>query len=312
MKKIKNTAGLGRLIMGLNLAIMVLFIVTMIFLSKFDKINVVYVKEKVGYNQASEKVHKAELPIKQNVAELKYYQHKLDTLLAKPTPKERAAAKKLSEDILATKAMVAEKQQKLSESDSTLAATKASYEPIQKKFTDLEQQQQSAKSTYNLVLWLTIALMVIKIAIFAFYNWQNIKNLLSVTKWMKKGSHPAWAFVGWIIPFYNFIKPYAFFSEIWNDSDYLLKDKGIIPNDGREDNADFNLGLWWSLFLICTLLVSWVLSATFMSEGPMFLKMSHTGVIVAATILWALYLAQECNLIRLFNKKNKLMLTIEE
>ncbi|MDR1112888.1 MAG: DUF4328 domain-containing protein, partial [Bacteroidales bacterium] len=139
----------------------------------------------------------------------------------------------------------------------------------------------------------------------------NINNLLHITEWMKRGSHPIWAFAGWLIPAYNFVKPFSFFSEIWNDTDYLLKDKGIIPNDGREDNADFNLGLWWSLLLICILLVTWALHATFMTEGPMFLKMSHTGVIVVATIFWASYLAQECNLIRLFNKKNKLMQTIE-
>lgn len=311
MKKIKNTAGLGRLTMGLNLVIMVLFIVTMIFLSKFDKINVVYVKEKVDYDKASEKVHKAERPIKQSVAEVEYYQHKLDTLSAKPTPKEKAAAKKLAEDIQATKTTLAEKQKRQVEVDSTLAVEKASFEPMQKTFIDLEQQQQSAKSTYNFLLWLTIVLVVVKFAVFAFYNFKNIKNLLSVAEWMKKGSNPIWAFVGWIIPFYNFVKPYAFFSEIWNDSDYLLKDKGVIPNDGREDNADFNLGLWWALLLICILLVSWVLHATFMTEGPMFHKMSHTGVIVAAVILWALYLTLECNLIRLFNKKNKLMQTIE-
>jgi hypothetical protein len=311
MKKIKNTAGLGRLTMGINLVIMVLFIVTMIFLSKFDKINVVYVKEKAGYDKASEKIHEAERPIKQSVAEVEYYQHKFDTLSAKPIPKERVAAKKLTEDIQATKTTLTEKQKKQVEADSALVAAKTTFEPIQKNYTDLKQQQQSAKSTYNFLLWLTIALVIIKIAVFAFYNLQNIKNLLHATEWMKKGSHPAWAFAGWIIPFYNFVKPYAFFSEIWNDSDYLLKDKGIIPNDGHEDNADFNLGLWWSLLLICILLVSWVLHATFMTEGPMFLKMSHTGVIVVATILWALYLAQECNLIRLFNKKNKLMQTIE-
>jgi len=311
MKKIKNTAGLGRSIILLNCIIMVFFIVTMIFLSKFDKINVVYVKEKLYYDKASEKKHDAERPIKQSIAEVEYYQHKLDTLAAKPMPKDRAAAKKLSEDIQATKATLAEKQKRQAEADSSLAAAQASFEPVQKKYTSLEQQQQTAKKHYNIMLWLTIILVVGKIAVFAFYNLQNIKNLLYLTTWMKKGSHPAWAFAGWLIPFYNFVKPYAFFSEIWNDSDYLLKDKGIIPNDGKDDNSDFNLGLWWSLLLICMLLVSWALHTTFMTEGPMFIKMSHIGVIIVATIFWALYLAQECNLIRLFNKKNKLIQTIE-
>ena len=188
MKKIKNTAGLGRLTMGLNLVIMVLFIVTMIFLSKFDKINVVYVKEKVDYDKASEKVHKAERPIKQSVAEVEYYQHKLDTLSAKPTPKEKAAAKKLAEDIQATKTTLAEKQKRQVEVDSTLAVEKASFEPMQKTFIDLEKQQQSAKSTYNFLLWLTIVLVVVKFAVFSFYNFKNIKNLLSVAEWMKKGN----------------------------------------------------------------------------------------------------------------------------
>jgi uncharacterized protein (DUF983 family) len=290
---------------------MVLFIVTMIFLSTFDNINVVYVKEKAGYNKALEQVHEAERPIKQCAAEVRSYQRKVDTLLARPTPKDRTSAKKLAEDIQATKTILDQKQKTQIEVNSALAAAKTSLEPIQKKFINLEQQQKSAKFIYFFMFWLTMGLFIVKISIFAFYNLQNIKNLLCVTQWMKKGSNPSWAFVGWIIPFYNLVKPYAFFSEIWNDSDYLLKDKGIIPNDGREDNADFNLGSWWSLLLICIVLINFVLYFTFMKEGPMFLKLSHTGVIVVATIFWALYLAQECNLIRLFNKKNKMMQTIE-
>jgi hypothetical protein len=311
MKMIKNTVGLGRLTMILNLAIMILFVVAMVFLSKFDKINVVYVQEKVNYEKASEKVHNAERPINQSVAEVEYYQNKLDTLSKQPAPKERVAAKKLNEDIQATKNTLAEKQKKQAENEATLSAETAAFTPIQKNFSDLEQQQQSSKNIFSVMCWLTMAVLVVKIVIFSIYNYQNINNLLRVTKWMKKGSDPIWAFAGWLIPAYNFVKPFSFFSEIWNDTDYLLKDKGIIPNDGREDNADFNLGLWWSLLLICMLLFPWALNATFMTEGPMFLKMSHTGVIVAATIFWALYLAQECNLIRLFNKKNNLMQAIK-
>jgi hypothetical protein len=123
---------------------------------------------------------------------------------------------------------------------------------------------------------------------------------------MKKSAAPFWAYLGWLIPGYNFFKPYTVFAEVYNESNYILLDRNIIEND-IDNNADFNLGLWWGLFIITAVGMSFVLSATFFKEGPMFHKLSHSGVVVTAIVLWALYLLQECVLILRGIKMNKIL-----
>jgi hypothetical protein len=113
---------------------------------------------------------------------------------------------------------------------------------------------------------------------------------------MKKSTSPYWAYLSWLIPGYNLVKPYTVFAEIYNETNYILLDKNIIKED-TDSNADFYLGLWWGLFLIATVVISFILSATFFNQGPMYFKLSHVGVAITAIIIWAFYLLHETVLI---------------
>ncbi|MEG2070622.1 MAG: DUF4328 domain-containing protein [Bacteroidales bacterium] len=306
MKKITNNSILGKITMLFNLLILVLFIVSMVFILKFDEINVVKVRETPHYEKALETMRTVEHPIKQNQAEVEYYTVKLDTL-SKKAPKDKKEATELKEDIDRTKQTLSDKKAALAATDSTIAAQKVIFDPIQTHYNDLCAQTEQAKSKYTLLNWILCVVIVIKIILFAFWTYKNSKNLHHAANWMNKGASSYWAFLGWIIPVYNFVKPYTFFSEIWNETAYLLKDKSIVARDQKDDNSDFILGIWWSLFLIGMLLVPYFINGVFMQEGPMFLKLNHTGIIITAIVFWALYLLQESNVIRKYNKMNKIM-----
>ena len=80
MKKISNNTFLGKLVQILNLVVVVFFILSVVFLLKFDKINVVKVNDEPAYLKAKEELHTIEHPLKQAEAEVDYYTTKLDTL----------------------------------------------------------------------------------------------------------------------------------------------------------------------------------------------------------------------------------------
>jgi len=105
---------------------------------------------------------------------------------------------------------------------------------------------------------------------------------------------------------YNFIKPYTVFNEVINETNYVLADKELTQNDS-DANTDFSIGLWWGLLLVTVLLFSFILSSTFFKQGPMYFKLSHTGVVVVAIVMWALYLLQECMVIRKGIKMNQIL-----
>jgi hypothetical protein len=151
-----------------------------------------------------------------------------------------------------------------------------------------------------------IFLFVVKIKFFATWNYKTLRNLRITSPWMKQSTAPFWAFLGWIIPGYNLIKPYMVFSEVYTESNYILLDKNIIQKD-IDESADFNIGLWWGLFLIAAVLMSVVLNATFFNQGPMYFKLSHSTVAITAIVFYAIYLLQESVLIMKGVKMNQIL-----
>jgi hypothetical protein len=133
-----------------------------------------------------------------------------------------------------------------------------------------------------------------------------MQNLCITSPWMKKSVAPYWAFLGWFIPGYNFIKPYSVFAETFNETNLILIDKNIIQKD-IDSNADFNIGLWWGLLIMAVCVMSYILSATFFKEGPMYLKFSHAGVAITAVVFWAFYLLQETLIILRVIKMNQVL-----
>lgn len=305
MKNITNNAKQAKITMLLNGLVLVFFVISMIFLLNFDKKNRALLSDRPTYQFYQDALRTAEQPLKQHTAEVDYYKVKLDTLNANK-PENKKELKTWQEEVKRVEGMIKEKEEQLASTDSTITAAKAEFAPVEEAYTALENDMASARGTYKLMIWLTIAILIVKIAMFAWWNFKNSKNLHEVAPWMSKGNKPFWAFVGWIIPVYNFIKPFSFFNELFDETNYVLADKGITKADPNEDN-EFFLGLWWGFLLISFLIISWFLHATFFTEGAMFVKLNHTGVAVTAIVFWAIYLLIETYLINKYNVMNKKM-----
>lgn len=313
MKKISNNVFLGRLTQILNVAILVFFVISIVFLLKFDKVNVVKVAEEPSYLKAKEHLHSVEHPLKQNQAEVDYYAYKLDTLTQhlNVVANDKKAAKSVQEDIDRTKKTLADKKEALAQTEQAIADEKAVFEPVEAEYNDLVDRSAQAKSTFNIVAAITFILFLLKVVVWAVWNYKNSKNLRNVCPWMDKAAAPSWAFWGWIIPVYNLIKPYSFFNEIYNETEYALSNKNILPEDNKSDN-DFMLGFWWGMFLMTVCLFSLILSSTFFGNGPSFYKLNHNTVAIVSIIFWLVYVLIEIMVAGKYNKMNKLMVDNED
>ena len=313
MKKISNNVLLGRLTQILNVAILVLFILSIVFLLKFDKINVEKVGTEPTYLKAKEHLHSVEHPLKQNQAEVDYYAYKLDTLSQHQATvaKDKKAAKALQEDIDRTKQHLNEKKEALAQTEQAIADEMAVFEPVEAEYNNLVDQTAQAEGTFNVVAMITLVLFLLKIVIWAIWTYKNAKGLRAVCPWMAKAAAPSWAFWGWIIPVYNFIKPYSFFNELYEETEYALTDKNIIPEDSKSDN-DFMLGFWWGLFLLTVCLITFIVITTFFGNGPAFYKLNHNTVAIVSIIFWLAYVLMEIVVVGKYNKMNKMMVDNED
>jgi len=306
MKKITNNAGLGKLAMLFNVLILGMFIISMVCLLNFDKTNIKLMQSTPAYDNAARELSDTERPRRQAQAEVDYYAHKLDTLKQQPIPADRKKAKEHHEEIERTAHTLEGKEADLKKLDDAIHTQLMFFEAIKVPHFDLMNHVAKAKTTFMITLWITILLFVAKVLIFATWNYKNLLNLRITSPWMKKSTAPYWAYLGWFIPGYNFIKPYMVYAEIYNETNYILLDKNIIQKD-TDTNADFNLGLWWGLLIMAAVVMSYILNATFFNEGPMNYKFSHIGVVIAAIAFWALYLIQESVLIRRAIKMNQIL-----
>ena len=120
MKKLTDNTSLGKHIMLCNVVVLVLFIISMLFLLKFDKTNKAVIQERGHYNKLYEAYVTAQHPLRQDSAEVAYYQYKLDTLQQK-TPANKDDKKALSESIEVTKQTLADKQKQREENIAKMA-----------------------------------------------------------------------------------------------------------------------------------------------------------------------------------------------
>jgi len=306
MKKITNNASLGKLAMLFNILIFSMFLVSMICLMKFDKVNLRLVHETPAYENAARELNDVERPRRQAQADVDYYVTKLEALQQEEVPADKKKAKEYHEEITRNINILETKEADLAKIDEAIQVQLILFEAVKVPHFDLMNQANSSKKVFLLVMWITILLFVAKVAFFAAWNYKNMQNLRLTSPWMEKSTAPYWAYVSWLIPGYNFIKPYVVFAEIYNETNYILLDKDIIKED-VDKNADFNLGLWWGLLLITVVAMSYILNATFFNEGPMHLKFSHIGVVITAIGFWVLYLLQETVLILKGIKMNQIL-----
>jgi hypothetical protein len=264
----------------------------MVCLLKFDKVNVKLVKEAPAYKNAEAELHSAAKPRREAQANVEYYENKIEKLKNEAVPADKKKAKEHYEDIEKTEHTLAVKIEELEKIESDINLQSILFEAIQVPFDDLTNQTTKAKLTFKITLWITILLFVGKVLLFATWNFRDLKNLRITSPWMMKSTAPSWAYLAWLIPGYNLIKPYMVFSEIFNETNFILLDKKVIEKD-IDKNSDFNIGLWWGLLLVSIVLMSLILNATFFNQGPMYYKLSHHVVAYTAILFYFLYLIQE-------------------
>jgi hypothetical protein len=312
MKKLTDNTKLGKLILLCNLIVLVLFIISMLFLLKFDTTNKAVIQERKQYNEVYEAHAMSRQPLKQDSAEVAYYQYKLDTLQQK-TGATKDEKKALAESIEVTKKTLADKKKIQEDNLAKVAELDRFFAPIQSKWDQLNADNDAAKKKFWTLACLTIIAFLLKTFVFAVWGAKNNKNLQNVAPWMKDGMKPWMSYVAWFVPVYNLIKPLSFFKEVWAETDYTLESVGLIKRDeNRIDNSELLMSVWWGFLLLTVWLMNIVLFFTFFREGAFFSKTNHGSMVVVAIIIMVICMALETLLILKYNKKNKQLLELEK
>lgn len=307
MKNITNNSRWGKLTLLLNIAVLVFFIISMLSLMKFDKTNTLVVSERPVYEKAYEDYIMAQHPLKQDSAEVAYYQYKLDTLQQKLAKAEKAAKADINDMINTTKETLGEKKKLQSQHQADLASLESEYKPINDNWNKINDDNAKSKKGFIAMAVITLLLFIVKLLLFGTYNYKNSKNLHEAAAWMKDGM-PSWiAYASWFIPVYNLMKPLTFFKEIWEESEYVLERNNIVERKNTTDNTGLHMGIWWTFLLISVWLMNLVLFLTFFKEGAFFVKANHGAMAIIAIIIMVIAMAEETMLILNYNKINKQM-----
>lgn len=350
MKKITNNVGLGKLTMLFDAVIAVCIIISVILLIRFDKVNVRYQNTKPVYDAYVQDSLRLEQVIgdcqkKMDNAESQkaILTTKIDSLKAeyKVVEKDRKVEQKVKDDLQnAIKfdedqynsfvtAITADSTTQVLASDTLKMSRIANAELID-TYTQLEQDSKSPRMAYNVMIIITILLFIGKVVLFALWSFRNMKNVHAVSPWMEKSTKPIWAILGWCIPVYNLMKPCSVFSEIWDETKYILKSKEIANDD--DDNQMEFIGLWWGLHLFAKCILPLVVGGLmvcfnywflpiagtdFLNMGVFFgirgffLNLNHTFVAILVILAWLLYMGYEIYMVNSYNKMNQMMVDNE-
>ena len=312
MKKLTDNTKLGLLILLCNSVVLVLFIISMLFLMKFDKTNTAVIQERNHYNGLYESYAMAQHPLKQDSAEVAYYQYKLDTLQQK-TAATKDERKALAESIEVTKQTLADKKKLQQENLAKLAELENEFAPAQQTWDQLNADNDAAKKSFWVFAGITIFAFLLKTFVFAVWGAKNNKNLRAIAPWMKDGMKPWMSYVAWFVPIYNLIKPLSFFKEVWEETDYALENVGVVARDeNKVDNSGLVMSIWWGFLLVSVWLMNFVLFSTFFREGAFFTKANHGTMVVVAIVIMVICMALETLLIMKYNRKNELLLKNED
>lgn len=312
MKKLTDNTKLGLLILLCNSVVLVLFIISMLFLMKFDKTNTAVIQERNHYNGLYESYAMAQHPLKQDSAEVAYYQYKLDTLQQK-TAATKDERKALAESIEVTKQTLADKKKLQQDNLAKLAELENEFAPAQQTWDQLNADNNAAKKSFWVLAGITIFAFLLKTFVFAVWGARNNKNLHAIAPWMKDGMKPWMSYVAWFVPIYNLIKPLSFFKEVWEETDYALENVSAVERDeNKVDNSGLVMSIWWGFLLVSVWLMNFVLFSTFFREGAFYTKANHGTMVVVAIVIMVICMALETLLIMKYNRKNELLLKNED
>ncbi len=311
MKKLTDNTSMGKLILLCNVVVLVLFIISMLFLMKFDKTNTAVIQERNHYNKLYEDYATAQHPLKQDSAEVAYYQYKLDTLQQK-TVAGKDEKKALAESIEVTKQTLSDKKKQQADNLAKLADLEKEFAPVQQNWDQLNADNNAAKKKFWVIAWITIIAFLLKTFVFATWGARNNKNLHAIAPWMESGMKPWMSYVAWFVPIYNLIKPLSFFKEVWTETDYALENAEVTPRDENQvDNSGIYMTIWWGFLLISVWLMNFILYSTFFREGAFFTKANHGTMVIVAIVIMVITMCIETFLILQYNKKNKMLVDNE-
>lgn len=350
MKKITNNVGLGKLTMLLDAVIAVCIIISVVLLIRFDKVNVQYQNTKPMYDayvqdslRLQQVIGDCQKKIDNAEEQRGVLTNKIDSLKAeyKAVEKDRKVEKKVKDDLQnAIKfdedqynsfvtAITADSTAQAQAGD-TLELNRMANAELIGTYTQLEQDSKAPRSAYNIMIVITILLFICKVVFFALWSFKNMKNVHAVSPWMEKSTKPMWAILGWCIPVYNLMKPCSVFSELWDETKYILKDKGL--SDDEDENQMEFIGLWWGLHLFAKCILPLVVGGLmvcfnywflpiagtdFLNMGVFFgikgffLNLNHTFVAILVILAWLLYMGYEIYMINSYNKMNKMLVDNE-
>ena len=160
MKNITNNSRWGKLTLLLNIAVLVFFIISMLSLMKFDKTN------RPVYEKAYEDYIMAQHPLKQDSAEVAYYQYKLDTLQQKLAKAEKAAKADINDMINTTKETLGEKKKLQSQHQADLASLESEYKPINDNWNKINDDNAKSKKGFIVIAVITGLLFIVKLLLF--------------------------------------------------------------------------------------------------------------------------------------------------
>ena len=312
MKKLTDNTKLGKLVLLCNVLVFVLFVISMLNLIKFDKTNNAVIDERANYNKLYENYATAQHPLRQDSAEVAYYQYKLDTLQQK-TALSKDEKNALAESIEVTKQTLADKQKQREAHLKAVAEYEKEYTPTHENWLKLNADNTSAKKSFWIWACITIVFFLIKTLLFAKWGADNNRNLRNVAPWMKSGMKPYSAYIAWFVPFINLIRPLSFYKELWNETDYALESVADKERDENNiDNSNLYMSIWWAFLLCSVWLMNFVLFGTFFREGALFVKTNHLTMIIVAVVIMVITMCIETLIILNYNKKNLKLIENED
>lgn len=350
MKKITNNSRWGLIAMLLNALMLVFIVVSVVKLSGYDKLNANLQQVKPLYTTMSDSIKRVERSVHVCNKKIESQKSVIDELNAQlePLNAEAKTYKKAVPDSL--KNVIADKKAQIERNESTisedsatlvkiqdtLANVKAQFAPIEKDYQTQFENVVAPLKGLNAIIAIAIVVLILKLLSYAYWMFLNMRNVYAVAPWMQKSHNkPLWAILGWFIPLYNLFKPCSVYSELLSETNYLLKDKGLINND-KDANLMESVGLWWGLYLFAKVLMPFVVGGlficlnfwflpliggmdasaldlgvlnmgTFFGVNGLYCYLNHTTVITIFVLAWVAYLLYEAYMVFSYNKLNKLL-----
>ncbi|MBQ4355534.1 MAG: DUF4328 domain-containing protein [Bacteroidales bacterium] len=261
MKKFTNNSLWGMIVMGLNLVILIMVIISAVKLGSYDSKNM-HLQDSVmpKYTFWADSVANLQdaLGKKQNsldgytklCKETEASAQKFKELLASDPENKEYGNKYYSDTthLRDYKENITRLEGELKGISDTLQLAQQDLKPwAAQREKGLEEVAPDLRG-YNAILIIAAILMLCKVLSFGFWMNKNYNNTRHFAPWQTKTDR-IMTILGWLIPIYNLFKPCSMFSNMISETKYALLDKSIIT-DAKDSNQMESIGFWWGSYLM--------------------------------------------------------------